>query len=66
MPDRRRPRRVVLDDELADRRIVLAQQSPVKLDHSAVADRPVHVHRRVRNVCMSTVMHVAGIGGGVA
>jgi len=44
-------RSVVLDNELLNWRIVLAEQGPVQLHYATVADRPVDVNRRVRSVC---------------
>jgi len=50
-PDIRTPRRVVLNDEPTNWRIVLTEQFPVKLNYSSVAHRPVNIDRCVWNVC---------------
>jgi len=50
-PDIRTPRRVVLNDEPTNWRIVLTEQFPVKLNDSPVAHRPVNIDWSIWNVC---------------
>ena len=52
-PAARVERRVVLDDELLDGRVVLADQLPLDLSESRLTFRELYLHRGIRN-CYNT------------